>query len=325
MALKNLMSKFSYAIQEYIGWGWGWGLGVPSIFANMDPSGSPFTRLVQVCVAVYKKRNLPMVSDAKILYENEEHDASISVAGRLLHTKQMNILAVDGSIGTFGKHLSSINVESNRRALRELLFCTPGALQYLSGVILFKENLYQKTGKLFVDAMKEAGVLFGLKVDKGTIKLVGTNAINSRISALLEDKIQLLVYAGEYDLICNWLGNSRWIHAMSWPDQKDFIFSFKCFVYSRRKRSWHFKESWPFDSVQCVTSVLLEAGSAVDDNPYVSTSFSVIDAFDIPKYGYDPIRKMFSSTHGDFQFMVMLLQQLGCIPDLTCLPGTLGA
>ncbi|KAF5770223.1 putative proton-dependent oligopeptide transporter family [Helianthus annuus] len=98
MALKNLMSKFSYVIQEYIGWGWGWSLGVPSIVAfvfgyplyrNMYPSGSPFTRLVQVCVAAYKKRNLPMVSDAKMLHENEEHDASISVAGRLLHTKQM--------------------------------------------------------------------------------------------------------------------------------------------------------------------------------------------------------------------------------------------
>ncbi|KAM0058642.1 putative carboxypeptidase C [Helianthus debilis subsp. tardiflorus] len=43
------------------------------------------------------------------------------------------------------------------------------------------------------------------------------------IPALLEDKIQLLVYAGEYDLICNWLGNSRWVHAISWSDQKDFI------------------------------------------------------------------------------------------------------
>lgn len=26
------------------------------------------------------------------------------------------------------------------------------------------------------------------------------------IPALLEDKIELLIYAGEYDLICNWLG-----------------------------------------------------------------------------------------------------------------------
>ncbi|XP_076945837.1 serine carboxypeptidase-like [Bidens hawaiensis] len=43
------------------------------------------------------------------------------------------------------------------------------------------------------------------------------------IPALLEDNIQLLVYAGEYDLICNWLGNWRWVHAMSWSGQKDFV------------------------------------------------------------------------------------------------------
>ncbi|EEF40747.1 Serine carboxypeptidase, putative [Ricinus communis] len=34
--------------------------------------------------------------------------------------------------------------------------------------------------------------------------------LEAGIPALLEDGIQLLVYAGEYDLICNWLGNSRW-------------------------------------------------------------------------------------------------------------------
>ncbi|CAM8970547.1 unnamed protein product [Rhodiola kirilowii] len=42
------------------------------------------------------------------------------------------------------------------------------------------------------------------------------------IPALLEDGINLLIYAGEYDLICNWLGNSRWVHAMEWSGQKDF-------------------------------------------------------------------------------------------------------
>ena len=58
------------------------------------------------------------------------------------------ILAADESTGTIGKRFASINVEnveSNRRALRELLFTTPGALQYISGIILFEETLYQKT------------------------------------------------------------------------------------------------------------------------------------------------------------------------------------
>ncbi|OAY38893.1 serine carboxypeptidase-like [Manihot esculenta] len=45
------------------------------------------------------------------------------------------------------------------------------------------------------------------------------------IPALLEDGIKMLVYAGEYDLICNWLGNSRWVHAMEWSGQKDFVAS----------------------------------------------------------------------------------------------------
>lgn len=45
------------------------------------------------------------------------------------------------------------------------------------------------------------------------------------IPALLEDGVKLLVYAGEYDLICNWLGNSRWVHAMEWNGQKEFVAS----------------------------------------------------------------------------------------------------
>lgn len=88
-------------IQDNVGWGWG--LGIPSmamvfsittfvigypLYRNMVPSGSPFTRLIQVCVAACRKRNLDMVSD-DLLYENEELDASISVSGKLLHTKQM--------------------------------------------------------------------------------------------------------------------------------------------------------------------------------------------------------------------------------------------
>ncbi|CAB4313373.1 unnamed protein product [Prunus armeniaca] len=95
-------------------------------------------------------------------------------------TPGKGILAAYESTGTIGKRLSSINVEnneSNRRALRELLFCAPGALQYLSGVILFEETLYQKTvgDKPFVDVLKEGGVLPGIEVDKGTVELAGTN------------------------------------------------------------------------------------------------------------------------------------------------------
>ncbi|XP_074366644.1 serine carboxypeptidase-like 48 isoform X2 [Apium graveolens] len=43
------------------------------------------------------------------------------------------------------------------------------------------------------------------------------------IPELLEDGIKVLIYAGEYDLKCNWLGNSRWVHAMKWSGQKKFV------------------------------------------------------------------------------------------------------
>ncbi|XP_078166515.1 fructose-bisphosphate aldolase 1, cytoplasmic-like [Carex rostrata] len=90
------------------------------------------------------------------------------------------ILAADESTGTIGKRLASINVENieeNRRNLRELLFLTTGALECISGIILYEETLYQKTkdGKLFVDVMKENNVLPGIKVDMGTIAIAGTD------------------------------------------------------------------------------------------------------------------------------------------------------
>ncbi|GAQ84076.1 fructose-bisphosphate aldolase [Klebsormidium nitens] len=99
---------------------------------------------------------------------------------KAIATPGKGILAADESTGTIGKRLASIkceNTENNRRILRELLFTAPGALQYLSGVILFEETLFQKSaaGKPFVDILNEAGVLPGIKVDKGVVPLAGTD------------------------------------------------------------------------------------------------------------------------------------------------------
>lgn len=99
---------------------------------------------------------------------------------KYIATPGKGILAADESTGTIGKRLASINVENveaNRQVLRELLFTSPGAVTYLSGVILFEETLYQKTsdGKPFVDLLNENGVIPGIKVDKGVVELAGTN------------------------------------------------------------------------------------------------------------------------------------------------------
>ncbi|KAL8501333.1 hypothetical protein ACS0TY_020758 [Phlomoides rotata] len=42
------------------------------------------------------------------------------------------------------------------------------------------------------------------------------------IPDLLQDGIKVLIYAGEFDLICNWLGNSRWVEDLKWSGQKGF-------------------------------------------------------------------------------------------------------
>ncbi|KAJ2901028.1 hypothetical protein MKZ38_002154 [Zalerion maritima] len=41
------------------------------------------------------------------------------------------------------------------------------------------------------------------------------------VPSLLEE-IPVLIYAGDADFICNWLGNQAWTEALEWPGQKDF-------------------------------------------------------------------------------------------------------
>lgn len=89
------------------------------------------------------------------------------------------ILAADESTATITKRFQSINVESTeetRRLYRELLFTTPNLNQYISGVILYEETLSQKTknGVPFPQLLQEAGIVPGIKVDKGIIPLAGS-------------------------------------------------------------------------------------------------------------------------------------------------------
>lgn len=90
------------------------------------------------------------------------------------------ILAADESTGTIGKRLAGIgveNTEENRRKYRQLLFTSGKSMSdHISGVILFHETVFQKhdNGTLFVDILKENGIIPGIKVDKGVVPLMGT-------------------------------------------------------------------------------------------------------------------------------------------------------
>jgi len=43
-----------------------------------------------------------------------------------------------------------------------------------------------------------------------------------RLVPSLLEKIPVLVYAGDADFICNWLGNQAWTNELEWPGHKDF-------------------------------------------------------------------------------------------------------
>jgi len=42
------------------------------------------------------------------------------------------------------------------------------------------------------------------------------------IPPMLEGGIQVLIYAGDQDFICNWLGNSKWTLALDWAHKSEF-------------------------------------------------------------------------------------------------------
>ncbi|XP_076466352.1 fructose-bisphosphate aldolase-like [Babylonia areolata] len=109
----------------------------------------------------------------------EKQDELRSIAQKITAPGK-GILAADESVGSMGKRLANISVENteeNRRRYREVLFSTDPELgNYVSGVIMFHETLFQKdkNGKFFVDVLKEKGILPGIKVDKGVVPLAGS-------------------------------------------------------------------------------------------------------------------------------------------------------
>ena len=88
------------------------------------------------------------------------------------------LLAMDESTATCNKRFEEAGIpqtEEYRRKYREMIVTTPGFGKYISGAILFFETIHQTTkeGKLFIDILKETGIVPGIKVDEGTIDLAG--------------------------------------------------------------------------------------------------------------------------------------------------------
>jgi fructose-bisphosphate aldolase class I len=97
---------------------------------------------------------------------------------KTLFADNKGILAMDESNNTCNEHFASVSVsptESARRDWRELIITAPGLRECISGVILYDETIRQHKldGKLFTQVLQDAGILIGIKVDKGAKNMAG--------------------------------------------------------------------------------------------------------------------------------------------------------
>jgi len=106
---------------------------------------------------------------------------SLNQIAEKMMTPGKGLLAADESTGTIKKRFDTIGLEStdvSRRDYREMLFRADEAMRnYISGVILYEETLYQNAADAnatpLVALIERTGAVPGIKVDKGTINLPG--------------------------------------------------------------------------------------------------------------------------------------------------------
>ncbi len=97
--------------------------------------------------------------------------ALITIAQSLV-ADDKGLLAMDESTPTCNKRFAALNIPQDvehRRAYREMIVTTPGLSECISGAILYDETIRQqkKDRTPFANALAEAGIIPGIKVDAG--------------------------------------------------------------------------------------------------------------------------------------------------------------
>jgi len=106
--------------------------------------------------------------------------AALKATADAMSAPGKGFLASDESAGPWLRagHVDAKKIEDtaeNRAAYRSMLYKTPGLSEYVSGVILHKETLFQcdATGAKMVDLITGNGMIPGIKLDKGYDKKLG--------------------------------------------------------------------------------------------------------------------------------------------------------
>lgn len=116
--------------------------------------------------------------------QDDLHSTVISMVQR-----GKGILAADESIPTITKRFQALGIECNettRRGYRQTLLSTSGIGEFIAGVILFEETLAQRAddGTPFPELARRAGMVPGIKVDKGLVELA--NAPGDKVTQGLD-------------------------------------------------------------------------------------------------------------------------------------------
>jgi fructose-bisphosphate aldolase class I len=97
---------------------------------------------------------------------------------RTLLAGDKGLLAMDESTGTCNRRFAPLGIpqtEEARRTYRELIVTTPGLSESISGAILYDETIRQRTkdGIPFATALRDSGIIPGIKVDTGAKNMAG--------------------------------------------------------------------------------------------------------------------------------------------------------
>jgi fructose-bisphosphate aldolase class I len=106
------------------------------------------------------------------------NERALRMTAATLMSGDKGLLAMDESNPTCNKRFAALGIPQTaeaRRAWRELIVTTSGLADSISGAILFDETIHQRLhdGRPFVQALVDAGIVAGIKVDKGAKALAG--------------------------------------------------------------------------------------------------------------------------------------------------------
>ena len=115
-----------------------------------------------------------LVNDFTCQWLSDSEKAALKATADAMSAPNKGFLASDESAGPWLRagHVDAAKVpdtEENRAAYRSMLYQAPGLSEYISGVILHTETLYQTdaSGRKMVDLINENGMIPGIKLDKG--------------------------------------------------------------------------------------------------------------------------------------------------------------